>query len=104
MDNVRKILEPAASSIEERIDVVRTLKKNGISVGVFVGPVLPMKPRKLTERLATFAETVTLDKLNYSWLVKDIYRKYGWEEWLTEEKFAETVDQFKEVFGNTVAV
>ncbi|AEH50557.1 SPL family radical SAM protein [Pseudothermotoga thermarum] len=98
-DQVRRILEPGASSIEERIKAVEILKQHDIKVGVFVGPVLPMNAKRLAEKLAKLVDTVTLDKLNYPWLVKDVYKKMGWEEWLKEEKFFEVLDEFQKVFG-----
>ncbi len=41
-DKDRKIIEPAASSIDERIDTILRIKELGIGVGVMAMPILPM--------------------------------------------------------------
>ncbi len=93
-EQVRGILEPGASPIGERIELVKILKKHDIKTNIFVGPVLPMNPRNLAGTLAKIVDTVTLDRLNYPWLVAKIYKKMGWEEWLTSHKFLEVVHEF----------
>jgi DNA repair photolyase len=40
-DNERRILEPIASSIPDRLDALRTLHDAGVSISVFFGPVYP---------------------------------------------------------------
>ena len=40
-DSVREKLEPGASSVEERLQALGELSKNGIKTWVFMGPVMP---------------------------------------------------------------
>jgi DNA repair photolyase len=40
-DKERRLLEPVASSISDRLDALRTLHDAGVSVSVFFGPVYP---------------------------------------------------------------
>jgi DNA repair photolyase len=40
-DSVRQKLEPGASSVEERLNALSELSKNGIKTWVFLGPVMP---------------------------------------------------------------
>lgn len=40
-DNLRKEIEPFASSVKNRIKALEELKKNGIKTYVFIGPILP---------------------------------------------------------------
>lgn len=98
-EDVRKILEPGAPSVEERIETLKKLKEAGIDVSVFVGPVLVMNPENLAHRLSRYVDTVTLDALNYPKMVHEVYAKQRWQEWLTKEKFIEVVEKFEGVFG-----
>ncbi len=97
-DRVRKVLEPGASSIEERIETVKKLKEAGVDVSVFAGPILPMNPEKLAGKLAKFVDKISFDRMNYPWFVEQIYRKYGWSEWLIEDKVSEVVEVFRKFF------
>lgn len=98
-EDVRKILEPGAPAVEERLNTLKKLKEDGIKVSVFVGPVLPMNPENLAKQLSKYVDNVFLDALNYHRLVNSVYTKCGWQEWLTKEKFFETVEVFERVFG-----
>jgi DNA repair photolyase len=40
-DSIRQKLEPGASSVEERLQALKELSKNGIKTWVFLGPVMP---------------------------------------------------------------
>jgi DNA repair photolyase len=97
-DRVRKILEPNAAPIEQRIEAVKKLRESNIDVSIFVGPVLPMNPERLASLLSKHVGRIFVDKLNYPWLVEGIYRKNGWTTWLREEKFHEVVAVFKKFF------
>lgn len=41
-DNIRKQLEPFASSVDERVKVLKTLHENGISTVLFMAPFFPI--------------------------------------------------------------
>ncbi|MGE0033874.1 radical SAM protein [Pseudothermotoga sp.] len=94
-ERVRKILEPNAAPIDERIETVRKLRESNVDVSVFVGPILPMNPANLASLLSKYVGRISFDKLNYPWYVENIYRKNGWTEWLRDEKFHEVVNVFK---------
>ncbi len=98
-EDVRKILEPGAPSVEERIETLRKMKQAGIDISVFVGPVLVMNAENLAWKLSKYVSKVTLDALNYQTQVQAVYAKYGWTDWLTKEKFLEVVEKFERVFG-----
>ncbi len=68
----RRIFEPFASSVEERISVLRRLKKEGIKTVLFFGPVLPyFSDREEMIRdifslaAAVGVEEVLVDRFNY---------------------------------------
>ncbi|WP_448536393.1 radical SAM protein [Pseudothermotoga sp.] len=94
-DRVRKILEPNAAPIEQRIEAVKKLRESNVDVSIFVGPVLPMNPERLASLLSELVGRIFVDKLNYPWLVEGIYRRNGWTPWLREERFHEVVAVFK---------
>ncbi|HEY8542708.1 MAG TPA: radical SAM protein [Pseudothermotoga sp.] len=98
-EDVRKILEPGAPSVEERFETLRKLKEAGIDVSVFVGPVIVMDAEHLAYMLSKYVDRVMLDALNYHRQVQMVYEKYGWTDWLTKDKFLEVVERFERVFG-----
>jgi DNA repair photolyase len=68
-DNIRKVLEPEASPIEERITALRKLHDHGITTYVFLGPIIPvLSEQTLTQLLEVFSEgfvdRLLVDKLN----------------------------------------
>ena len=98
-DNIRRIFEPGASEIPERIKLIEELNKNNIKTDAFVGPALPMNSKKLANELVNLVGKVHIDDLNYKYRVSDIYRKYKLENWLKEENFKRIKNNFINVFG-----
>ena len=75
-DSIRKVFEPNASPVEERLDALKKLRDAGIRTYIFFGPMLPyISDRNLEETLERFAELkpekIYFDKLNikhpYQW-------------------------------------
>lgn len=95
----RKILEPWSPPIPDRIGALRELKSRGIATYAFVGPILPMDPQELAETLAPVADTVLLDRLNYSGRVERLLRREGMEDILEPEYLAQVREVFLGVFG-----
>src|SRR5579884_2368452 len=50
-ESIRREFEPNAPSIQRRIQLVRTLKENGIQVYASISPLLPCDPSRLIEML-----------------------------------------------------
>jgi len=68
-EEVRKHFEPNSSSVQEKLDVIKVLKENGIKVYVFFGPILPyLSDKNLEEYFETMAklkvDEILVDKLN----------------------------------------
>jgi len=97
INDVRKILEPGSSSFEERLATIDMLIANDINVGVFVGPVLPMNAARVAFELSRRVEEVHIDPMNYIFQVRDIYRKYGWQRWLTGDAFENVKEEFSKL-------
>jgi len=68
-DNIRKLFEPNASSVERRLEALKKLREAGIRTYIFFGPMLPfISDKDLEETLKLFStigpEKIYFDKLN----------------------------------------
>ncbi len=63
-ENIRKIFEPNAPSIRERIETVEKFHSFGIKTFVMIAPVLP-KAEALVGQLSGKADYVLIDRMNY---------------------------------------
>jgi DNA repair photolyase len=65
-EKARQVFEPGASSIKERIDAARELKRAGIKTYAFFGPMLPLISDNVLNYFDIFSELdyVYVDKLN----------------------------------------
>ena len=89
-DGMRKLFEPNAPSISERVRALGELHQAGIRTYAMIAPILP-HAESLAELLADKVDYVRLDRMNYHYADK-VYRQYGLEEFLNEEYFARTVE------------
>lgn len=87
-DKVRKIFEPKASSIQDRIDALEMLHKNGIRTYAMVAPMLP-GCEKLVTLLEGIVDYIYVDKMNY-WYAHHVYKKHGLERYCDPRYFYET--------------
>lgn len=90
-DSVRKVFEPKAPSIDQRLDALRRLHQAGISTYVFIGPVLPMKPEALAEKIAPYAGRIIIDRMNYVSKTYGLFKRHGWLKWLDDQYISEVV-------------
>jgi len=68
-DSERKLLEPNASSIQERLNAIKKISENGVKTSVFFGPIYPsLKIQNITEIIDIFKESgasdVMIDSFN----------------------------------------
>lgn len=94
-EDIKRIFEPASSSIRERLNALRALRKAGVSTYVFIGPILPMNPEKLADSIAPFTDHVLIDRMNYRWKVEQVYRRH-------KLYYALEPDYFDEIEGSLV--
>jgi DNA repair photolyase len=99
-DNIRKLFEPNASSIEDRLNALKELKKSGIKTYIFFGPMLPfISDRNLEETLKKFAELnpekIYFDKLN----VKNPFHWKKIKSFL-EENYADFAGKWEQSISN----
>jgi DNA repair photolyase len=86
-DEMRRLFEPNAPSIEERIKALEILHLAGIKTYAMVAPMLP-GVEGLADRLSGKVDHVLIDKMNYhygDW----VYRKHNLESALNNDFFFE---------------
>ena len=86
-DKVRKVFEPGAPSIEDRINALERLHLEGITTYAMVAPILP-GAENLAELLVGKVDYILVDRMNYHY-ADHIYRKYGIERALSPIYFSE---------------
>ncbi len=68
-EDIRKIFEPHAPPVSDRINALMKLKENGIRTFTFIGPILPrMSARELisiVEEVKDYTDVIYFDKLNF---------------------------------------
>jgi DNA repair photolyase len=87
-DNIRKLFEPHAPVISQRIKALEELHRVGLHTYVMIAPMLP-GAEGLGELLAGKVDYVILDRMNYNhsgW----VYRKYHLMDKMGDDFFAQT--------------
>jgi len=85
-DEIRKIFEPHAPSIMERVRTIETMHQNGIRTYVMIAPILP-EAENLVAILAGKVDYFIIDRMNYHHADR-IYHKHGWQDKNTDEYFS----------------
>jgi DNA repair photolyase len=84
-DGIRKLFEPNAPPIQERVRALDELHRAGIRTYVMIAPILP-KAEALSEILAGKVDYVIFDRMNYHY-ADWVYRKSGLEDKMTDDYF-----------------
>jgi DNA repair photolyase len=85
-DNIRRIFEPQAPPIPERVRALGELHAAGISTRVMIAPMLP-EAGGLVEMLAGKTDSVRIDRINYHY-ADWVYKKYNFEEYRSDAYFS----------------
>jgi len=96
-DNIRKLFEPAAPPIKERVRALDELHRAGIRTYAMIAPMLP-GAENLAEILMGKVDYVIFDRMNYHY-ADWVYRKYGLEEKMTDEYFYQTEQTLSSAFA-----
>jgi DNA repair photolyase len=83
-EKIRKLFEPGASPIKERIHALDALHSRGIRTFAMIAPILP-KSEGLIEQLPGKVDHILIDRLNYSYANR-IYKE-NQLEWAREDAF-----------------
>ena len=97
-EKIRKVFEPYAPPIGARIKAIKTLHDNGIKTYAFIGPVLPLNPDALIEKLRPHVDSVIIDRMNYTSKTLQIYRKMNLTKWLDRDFTDDVVRKLKDGF------
>ncbi len=97
-DRVRKLFEPAAPPIKDRIAALEELHSAGIKTYAMIAPILP-GAEDLPEILASRVDYVILDRMNYHY-ADWVYRKFGLEDKMTGEYFDQIIMELISEFTN----
>lgn len=84
-DDVRRLFEPGAPPISERLKALAELHGLGVRTYAMIAPILP-GAEILVKQLAGAVDYILVDRMNYHH-ADFIYRKHGLEEKMTEEYF-----------------
>jgi len=84
-DDIRKLFEPHAPPIPDRIQALDELHRAGVRTYAMIAPVLP-GAEGLAGLLTGKVDYVLIDRMNYHYADR-IYRTYGLEEYLSDEYY-----------------
>ena len=84
-DEVRKLFEPDAPPIPERIDALDKLHRAGITTYAMIAPMLP-GVEHLVDSLSGKVDYIIVDRMNYSYANR-IYKEHGLAEYLSDDFF-----------------
>jgi DNA repair photolyase len=87
-DEMRKLFEPNASPIKERLNTLDELHRSGIRTYAMIAPILP-GAETLVNALEGKVDYIIIDRMNYHY-ADWIYRKYRLEDKLTDDYFQMT--------------
>ena len=91
-DRIRKLFEPHAPPVNDRIEALDELHKAGIRTYAMIAPVLP-GAEGLAALLRGNVDYVLVDRMNYHYADR-VYRKYGLEDTLTDDYFHRVKQEF----------
>jgi len=98
-EKMQKIFEPNAPSIIARIRTLKTLHDNRIKTYAFIGPVLPMNPEALSEKINPHVHSIIIDRMNYTSKTLKIYQRMNLNEWLEKDFIDDIIQRLKNGFA-----
>jgi len=99
-DGIRRLFEPHAPSIDDRLNALFKLHKAGIRTFAMIAPMLP-GAEGLGQLIEGKVDHVLIDRMNYHY-ADWVYRKYGLEDKLASDFFDRTgreLEHFCKRFG-----
>jgi DNA repair photolyase len=95
-ENIRRLFEPYALSIESRIKALDELHRAGIKNFAMIAPMLP-GAEELAALLSGNVDHVLIDRINYHY-GEWVYRKYHLEAAMSHDFFSQTGKQLASAF------
>jgi DNA repair photolyase len=87
-DEIRKLFEPDAPPIKERLTTLDELHRSGIRTYAMIAPILP-GAETLPYTLEGKVDHIIVDRMNYHY-ADWVYKKYGLEDKLSDDFFQKT--------------
>jgi len=87
-DGIRKLFEPSAPPIKDRLNALDVLHRAGIRTYAMIAPMLP-GAESLAEALKGKVDYIIVDRMNYNY-ADWVYWKYGLDSKLTDNFFYRT--------------
>ncbi|MEM0058497.1 MAG: radical SAM protein [Candidatus Bathyarchaeia archaeon] len=84
-EGIKRIFEPKAPSIKERLDTLERLHLAGVKTCVMIAPMLP-GVEGLIEKIVGKVDHVLVDRMNYHY-ADWVYRRHGLEYAMTDKYF-----------------
>jgi len=104
-EKMQKIFEPNAPSIMARIRTLKALHDKGINTYAFIGPVLPMNPEALSEKIRPYVDSIIIDRMNYTSKTLKIYQRMNLTQWLDKDFIDDIIQRLKNGFsGKPVSI
>lgn len=88
-EGIRRMFEPGASPVAERIAALERIHSRGIKTFAFIGPLLPGGPEGLISALSGKVNRILVDRMNYMETIIGVYHKLGLSESATDRFFRE---------------
>ncbi len=96
-DEIRKLFEPDAPSIMDRVRALDELHRAGIRTYAMIAPILP-GAEALPDILADKVDFVLVDRMNYNY-ADWVYRKYGLVDKMSDEYFESVGHELSAAFS-----
>ena len=97
-EKIKRIFEPHSPSVASRIEALKILHQAGVSTYSFIGPMLPLDPRRMVTLLEGKVDAVLIDRMNYPNRVKGLYRNKKLDSYLEDNYFQIYGKELKERF------
>ncbi|MFC1654719.1 radical SAM protein [Myxococcota bacterium] len=97
-DAFRRIFEPGADPVEERIRALQTFHAAGVPTVAVVQPILPMDPQRLVSLLAPIVRAVRIDRMYSMHLVRQLYEEHDLQHAATDAFFEKHEQELREGF------
>jgi DNA repair photolyase len=87
-DDIRQLIEPNSSSIDERISTLKSFHSRKIRTYAHIGPILPMNPIELVDKIQDHVDYAIIDKMNYiTSELEELYHRNGFGYALGDDYF-----------------
>ncbi|HHT9145725.1 MAG TPA: radical SAM protein [Candidatus Wunengus sp. YC61] len=98
-EEISRVFEPNAPSIMARMRALKTLHDNRINTYAFIGPVLPMNPEALSEKINPHVDSIIIDRMNYPSKTFTIYNRMNLSKWLDKDFIDDIIQRLKNGFS-----